>query len=141
VKDNATIVRKKIVPLLNIFAPSVVVVKRVSGLRGVARRRNKEIMDALEREAQERSLEFVVLKRSDIRRAFLRSGKRSKYAIASLITELFPELSWKLPLGRKNWEPEHHNMTIFDALSGGLAYLAQCGDTDGPAQPQTLSPG
>src|SRR5579864_8519923 len=58
-KDGATAVRKRLVPLLTLFAPSVIVVKRVSGHRRVSRLRNKQIVEAIKREAQERSLELV----------------------------------------------------------------------------------
>lgn len=142
-KDAATIVRKRIVSLLAIFSPSVVVVKHVSGLRGAARKRNTQIMESLRHEAEERGLELVVMKRRDIRRAFRSLGRKNKEEIADLITGFFPELAWKLPPSRKNWEPEHHNMMIFDAVSAGLTYLVRLEDdlSNGFHNPQTPNPG
>ena len=137
-KDSPTAVQKKMRSMLTLFVPSAVIVKQVSGARGAARLRNKEVMDVIQREAEAHLLELILLKRTHIRRAFRQSGKRSKDEIAALIAGHFPELAWRLPPRRKNWQPEHHNMIIFDAVSLGLAYLAQCGHILPSDQEKTL---
>ncbi|HET6844943.1 MAG TPA: hypothetical protein VFK06_25150 [Candidatus Angelobacter sp.] len=127
-KDSATAVRKKMVSLITLFAPSVIVVKQVSGAHGPTRLRNDEVVDAIKHVAKAHALELIFLKRSHICRVFRQSGKKCKVGIAALIAGYFPELAWRVPPKRKNWQPEHHNIIIFDAVSLGLAYFAQAGD-------------
>jgi hypothetical protein len=126
-QDNAMIVRKKVAALLAFYEPSVIVLKHASGRSDQPLLQSKESMEGIKCEAKLRSLELVFLSRRDIHRVFRQSGNTSKYRIAALIAGLFPELAWKLPPYRKNWQSEHHNMAIFDAVSLGLAYLAQYG--------------
>lgn len=127
-RDNAMIVRKKVAALLAFYVPSVIVLKHASGRSDQPLLQNIESMEAIKREAELRSLELAFLKRRDIHHVFRQSGNTSKYTIAALIAGLFPELAWKLPPYRKNWQPEHHNMAIFDAVSLGLTYFARYGD-------------
>ncbi|HET9375321.1 MAG TPA: hypothetical protein VFO40_10125, partial [Chthoniobacterales bacterium] len=81
-------------------------------------------VEIIKHEATLRSTTLVVLGRKEIYEAFRQSGASSKNEIAQLVSEKFLEVAWKLPPKRKNWQPEHHNMAIFDAISLGLAYLA-----------------
>jgi hypothetical protein len=122
---NALIVRRKIADLLAFYAPSIIVLKPASGRSGQPLLKTKDAVDAIRSEAELRSLDLAFLTRKDIHQVFRQSGNSNKYKIAGLITHIFPELAWKLPANRKNWQPEHHNMAIFDAVSLGLAYFAQ----------------
>jgi hypothetical protein len=123
-QDNALLVRKKIGRLITFFVPTVIVVKHTSGCNDRELLKRKNTIAVIKHEAELRSVELVRLKRRDIYQVFEQSGKTSKYKIAGLIAEMFPEVEWKLPPNRKNWQPEHHNMAIFDAISVGLAYFA-----------------
>ena len=124
-RDNAMIVQKKTAALLNFFAPSVIVLKSEWGRSKQPALERKKSVEAIKREAVMQSVEMVFLKRRDIHYAFRQSGNSSKYKIAGLIAEMFPELAWRLPPNRKNWQPEHHTMAVFDAVSLGLTYYAQ----------------
>jgi hypothetical protein len=127
-RRNTMIVRKRVAALLDLFLPSVIVLKRTSGRRDLTLVGNKGVFAAIKREAELRSLELILLKRRDIYYAFQRSGNKSKDDVAALIAGWFPEVEWKLPPRRKNYDPEHHAMTIFDAISIGLAYFADRGE-------------
>lgn len=122
-QDDAMIVRKRIAFLLTFFAPSILVLKCSGGRTDGEPSKGRKTIEVIRRQTEIQSVELVFLTRKDIQRAFLERGKSSKYRIACLIAEIFPELAWKLPPKRKNWQPEHHNMTIFDAVSLGLTYF------------------
>jgi hypothetical protein len=122
-RNDLMVVCRKITKLLGFFAPSIIVLKHTRGRNDREPVRSKSIVEAIRREAKSRSIELVLLKRKDIHIAFRQSSGISKYEIAGLVAEIFPELAWKLPPNRKNWQPEHHNMPIFDAISLGVAYL------------------
>jgi hypothetical protein len=123
--DNSTTACKKVDALLTFFAPLVVVLKHTSGRNDRDCLKNKNLIDAIKREAEMQSVELVFLTRKDVYAAFREFGIANKYEIARSISEIFPELAWKLPPNRKTWQPEHHNMAIFDAISLGLAYAAR----------------
>jgi hypothetical protein len=127
IPNNAVIVRKKIVRLTTFFAPSLIVLKHTSGRNDRELLKRKDAIAVIREEAELRSVELVLLNRREIYRAFQQSSNTSKQKIAGLIADIFPEVAWKLPPHRKNWEPEHHNMAIFDAISVGLTYFIQSG--------------
>jgi len=124
-RDVTEIVHKKIGALLDFFTPSTIVLKGQCNRNGQHHLNRQKVFKVITREASVRSVEVIRLQRADIDRAFRQSGNFSKYKIAGLIVQRFPELAWKLPAKRKNWQPEHYNMTIFDAASLALAYLAR----------------
>jgi RNase H-fold protein (predicted Holliday junction resolvase) len=133
---TAIVVQKKIGSILNLYMPAIVIIKCVSGLHGSARLRNQQLLSSIRHEVRKQGLELIMLERSDIRRSFRQSGNESKHEIAVFIAEWFPEVEWRLPPNRKNWQPEHHTMPIFDAISIGLTYFIQLGDVF-PATPQS----
>jgi hypothetical protein len=53
-----------------------------------------------------RSIPTVAVSERTVKNWFHQHGKAGKYAIASFLTNQFPELSWKLPPRRKPWEPD-----------------------------------
>ncbi|PYP85996.1 MAG: hypothetical protein DMG65_19620 [Candidatus Angelobacter sp. Gp1-AA117] len=123
--ERVRLARKRIVPLLAMYQPSVVVANHVSGLNVSRAPKHRQIVKLIEAEAKRHSGELVLLGRNEIRRVFSALGDAGKDAIASQIALLFPELTWKLPPVRKTWMSEHHNTTIFDAVALGLTHLTQ----------------
>ena len=73
-----------------------------------------------------------MISQDEIRRAFHIPKRASKYKIASVIAQRFPELRVKLPAERKAWEPELHSMIILDTIAAGLAYLQPDGVSEPP---------
>lgn len=139
----AALLQKRIHPLIVFYLPSVIVVNLGSDARRSSRVTGAKFLEIIRSEAEVQSAEFVVLTRTDIRNAFRQSGNRSKDEIAGFIAGLFPDVGWKLPPRRKNWQPEHHNITMFDAVSVGLTYLAQQGHAlpNNPEHFHSRSPG
>jgi hypothetical protein len=141
--SRALVVRKRVVPLLTLFRPSVIVANHVSGLHVSRGPGHYHIVRAIEHEAREQSAELILLGRKEIQRVFGKGGQSTKDEIAAQVALLFPELTWKLPSVRKTWESEHHNMTLFDAIALGITYLARFGDVflaNNP-QPEVRTPG
>lgn len=68
------------------------------------------------------SIKISTTSRVEIRTAFLGGNRGNKDKIASLLTQVFPELSAKLPAERKVWEKEDARMALFDALAGAIAF-------------------
>jgi hypothetical protein len=125
--NDADLLQKRIRPLLILYLPSVVVVNLGSDSRRSSRVRSAKLLETLRAAAEEYAAELVILERSDIRRAFRQSGNKSKDEIAGFIAGLFPDVGWKLPPKRENWQAEHHSITMFDAISAGLTYFVQQG--------------
>jgi Holliday junction resolvasome RuvABC endonuclease subunit len=114
----------RISPLLALYSPSFVVLKRLNRVRKA--RRRKRVIDAVMRELTFRSIEVRMVKRADVRHAFRQSGSRNKYQIAASIAERFPELRRKLPPKRKAYQPERYNAVIFDAVALAVTHRSQC---------------
>lgn len=119
-------IQKRISPLLEIYAPSVVIVRQIT--KGERYGNLRPIVSAIRKQAADHSAEVVFVGREEVRRAFGRFGKTAKYDIAAQVATFFPELMWKLPPRRKPWQTEHHNMAIFDAASLGIAYFSRFGE-------------
>jgi hypothetical protein len=113
---------KRVAVLVRVFLPSVIVVKKVrrnmtSNSPGV-----QPILKAIRHEASARSIPVCFIARADVREAFREFRSKSKYEIACILTGMFPELLWRLPPKRKNYQSEHTSMTIFDAVALGFTY-------------------
>jgi hypothetical protein len=137
---RALLARKRIVPLLSLFRPSVVVANHVSGLHASRGPGHYHIIRAVEHEARQQSAELILVGRKELQRAFGKLGPATKNGIAAQVALLFPELAWRLPPVRKTWESEHNNMTTFDAIALGLTYLARFEDIFPANTPQPEAP-
>ena len=120
--------------LLNAFQPSVLVLRRITRGsirdRAVVRRASRRI----QRKAEFASIPSVFVGRMQIIWLFHQHVRPTKQEIASLIAGCFAELAWRLPPGRKVWEPEHWNMCLFDSVALGLTYFAQHVDAEAITQ-------
>jgi hypothetical protein len=119
-------IHKRISPLLEIYAPSVIIVSQMT--KGERYGDPRPIVSAIKKQAADYSAAVALVGREEVRRAFGRFGKTTKYDIAARIAILFPELMWKLPPPRKPWQTEHYNMAIFDAASLAIAYFSRFGE-------------
>lgn len=120
---GAAAVGKRVARLVRDFLPSVIVVKKVR--RKMTRNSPgvQPILRAIRREAQAHSIPVCFIARGDVRKAFCAYHGKSKYEIACILTTIFPELLWRLPPKRKNYQSEHPSMTIFDAIALGFTHL------------------
>jgi len=118
---------RRIRRLIKQFTPSIIAVKRPD--RHVATRYKgiRLITSAIRREASARLILFRLIGRDEIQEAFQSFRAENKYEISMILTQIFPELLWKLPAKRKLGNPEHPRMVVFDAISVGLTYWQQNG--------------
>jgi hypothetical protein len=121
----AGVVARKINALLDVYAPSAIVVRARNVLSQGAHGRIRTVIGVVRGEAKKRSVTFQTISTKAVRRFFAEHNRTTKYQAATLLAEWFPELSWKLPPKRKSWKSEHHRMVVFDAAATGLAFLGR----------------
>lgn len=117
-------ISQRLAPIISIFDPCAIVVKlpthkQSSHLSGVTAN-----LRAIGAEAKRLSIRMESVTVQEVRCAF-QEIDATKDTIAAKITQIFPELHWKLPPRRKPWMSEGHNMVIFDAAATGVTYLAR----------------
>jgi hypothetical protein len=119
---------KRLSPLLTIYAPSVLIVRKVTKAERERYGDLRPMVNVIKEQAADHSAEVEFVGREEIRRTFGRFGKTTKYDIAAQVAAFFPELTWKLPPPRKPWQTENRNMAIFDAASLGITYFSRFGE-------------
>jgi hypothetical protein len=115
---------ERLEPIIAMFDPCVIVVRRPCHKNVVHREGVKTNLRIIRMEATRRSIPMEFVTVHEVRGVFHESDK-SKDAIAATIVKTFSELHWKLPPKRKPWTSENHNMVIFDATATGLTYLSR----------------
>jgi hypothetical protein len=128
---SAAAIPQRLEPLISMFDPCVIVVRRpghknLLHLNGV-----KSNLRVIQTEAARRSIPMESVTVHEVRCAFHESGT-TKESIAATIAQTFSELQLKLPPKRKPWTSEGHNMVVFDATATGLAYLARSDVKENP---------
>ena len=117
----ATSAIQRIASLIDLNAPSIIVTRRRPRLKDSQTVRN--LLESIRREATRRAIRFQILDSRQVHSFFIQRGRRNKHAIATLITEWYPELAWKLPPKRKPWQTEPYNATLFDAVAIAATFL------------------
>ncbi len=119
--------RRKMAALLNSLQPTAII------LSSLAKNdhRNAGTVDLLiqliSEHASALSISIESINKASIKSHFVSVGHVSKYEIARVIAEIFPELSWHLPRKRKPWQSEAPSQIIFDAAALVLLYSAKRG--------------
>lgn len=121
---TAAVFQQRLEPILSLFDPQVIVVKRPVHRNPHHRNGVLSILRVISKEAVRNSIPVQSVSTAEVRCVFRKSGE-TKENIAAAITQTFPELQWKVPPKRKPWTSEGHNMVIFDAAATGLAFLAR----------------
>jgi hypothetical protein len=121
---------KRVATLLTLFAPSVIAVRRTRSLNVRIGSGVRPILRLIRREASSRLIPVRLMRAAAVRKVFGQPRTKSKHEIAAMITQMYPELLWKLPPKRKIWESEHPIMTMFDAVALGFAYWQRDGERD-----------
>ena len=80
-------------------------------------KRQKRIIDEVVQLAHAKSLNLKSYSRSQIKQTFITFGAKTKYDIAMVILNWYPELKNKTPHKRLPWMAEHYQMGVFDAFS------------------------
>ena len=123
--DSARFAMQRIDPLLTLYSPVVVVLKRMSNTGKTKKRRS--VILAIRWTLAKRFIDVHMVEKDDVKEAFRQSGNQNKYMIAATIAQMFPELKWKLPQKRRPWQPERYNAAIFDAVALAITCRLQCG--------------
>lgn len=116
-------VARKIVPVLEEFVPSVIVLKAPRFRANTKRSKLGSILDTITKEAKGHGIPVRTLNQKSVANSFAAQGASTKYEIASLLADRFPDLAWKLPPKRKPWQSEDYRMSIFDAAALGVVYF------------------
>ena len=89
-------------------------------IREGAPRREYEMAQAVARDAK---VPVVDVRRAVVQDAFRSSNRLSRFDIAELISERYPELHPRLPAKRKLTENEPFQLRMFNATATGMAFL------------------
>ena len=119
-KNAGSIARVK--AMIAHYEPGIVVLE--DALAKPVRRapRIRELTKRIASMSKRRDISVSLLKREQVRRVFFGVAQGTKYALAQLIAERFPdELGTRLPPKRRPWMSEDSRMDIFGAVSLALA--------------------
>lgn len=116
-------VAAKFARLLQEFAPSVIVMRQRS--RPTVRLQPKltKTIRTIQREAEKNRVPVRPLDRRAVLKAFGDIPRITRYQIASILANRYPELGFRFPPKRKPWQSEDYRMSIFDAAALGIAYF------------------
>lgn len=117
--DSQSLRRIKV--LLSRYEPELVVLEDGENSRRGARA--KRFLAKAEALAREHGIEVRRISRTRVREVF-KPSDTTKHGIALEVSRLFPHLASRLPRKRKPWMSEDERMSIFDAVSFGLAVLS-----------------
>ncbi len=117
------ILEKRIRVLLELYAPSTVVMRRRNSTSRKTRKAILSAVQAIRTEVRRRSIKLQALDTREIQCFFAEHDGTTKHQIASLVAKWFEELSWKLPPKRKPWQSETYTTPIFDAAATGIAFF------------------
>lgn len=110
--------------LVRTVRPHVLVFRKMQPSSPRNTRGTRTILRLLWLLARRSSIDVSMIREKQVRQRFNEQGARTKYQIALFLVGMFPELEWRLPPARKPWKSEHRNMSIYDAVALGVAYLA-----------------
>ena len=112
-RDTKT-AHRKLRQLLNLWQPTRLVV------REGAPRREYATVEALARETK---MPILGVARGIVQDAFRSSKRLSRFDIARLVAERYPELALRLPEVRKLGHAEPFQLRMFNAAATGMAFL------------------
>jgi len=115
---------ERIDPVLALYSPAVVVLKKLG--HGSRLKKRRDVILAVKWNLAKHFIELHMIERNDVRNAFHQSGSKNKHLVAVAIAQMFPELKWKLPQKRRPWQPERYNAAIFDAVALALTCRSRC---------------
>jgi hypothetical protein len=118
------VVAKRVRPLLLRYRPFAVVMRydNQHSLRTAERIRTS--IDAISREAHRHGVEIRLVKTKSRNQFFIQLRRNAKHQVATLIADLFEELSLMVRPERKAWHSESYHTVIFDAAATGLVAFA-----------------
>ncbi|HTV55286.1 MAG TPA: hypothetical protein VMI06_10250 [Terriglobia bacterium] len=119
--------QRRIVSLVALTMPSEIAISRARGKRGVNPGGMLRTSTLVRRQAALGAIPCEFVGPKGIARLFQVLSVSNKYEMAAAAADIYQEILWKLPPGRKRWQTEPRAMLVFDALAAGLAYWHQQG--------------
>jgi hypothetical protein len=121
-KGNAAdvLIQRRLRPLLELWRPSVVVLREPLRIRTPNPQRNKLLKQIMKAAKDQRARVHILKKRPTDR-----AERLTKYKRAHAVAQRFPVLTRKLPPKRKPWESEDYRMSMFEALAIAAQYPDQ----------------
>jgi len=125
--DNLRAPLRKIKDLIGLYHPDVIVIEDCRHDRSRRRQRVRAVIAQVATLATPET-EVQLIPAALVRRVFGAGRAVTKHQIATLVSEHFPELAYRLPPERKPWMPEDARFAIFDAVAFGLTYYHIAGE-------------
>ncbi|MEM7296666.1 MAG: hypothetical protein AAF391_00190 [Bacteroidota bacterium] len=122
---------ESIASLLGRYNPDVVVIEDWHSPHSRRRGRVKELLRDVADFVSEAKKEIECYSPMEVASSFAPYGQITKYDIAELIAEAYPELISRLPPRRKIWMSEDERTSIFDAAALALTYYYGLEDIEG----------
>jgi RNase H-fold protein (predicted Holliday junction resolvase) len=119
-KNTGSLARVK--ALIAYYEPDVLVLEDASAKPVRRAPRIRELTKRIVSMAKRQDVRVMSLPRKQVRRVFFADGQGTKYALAQILAERFPdELGTRLPPKRRPWMSEDSRMDIFGAVALALA--------------------
>jgi len=126
---------RRISELIDLYHPDVIVIEDCRHDRSRRRQRVRAVITQVAALATPQT-EVQLIPAALVRDVFGGCGTATKFKIATLVAEHFPEVEYRLPPERKPWMPEDARFAIFDAVAFGLTYFLLDGnDTSADREP------
>lgn len=106
---------KKVKWLLDYCKPDIVLLLDYKARK--ISKRQKRIIDAIVQLSHAQNLNLKTYSKSQIKQTFLSFKAKTKYDIAMVVLNWYPELKDKAPHKRLPWMAEHYQMGVFDAFA------------------------
>ncbi len=106
---------KKVKWLIDYCKPNLVLLLDYKSRKLSARQ--KRIIDVIVDMAKAKNLELKSYSKSQVKQVFSSFQATTKYEIAMVILNWYPELKNKIPHKRLPWMAEHYQMGVFDAFA------------------------
>lgn len=119
--------RKQIASLFAMYSPATIVLYCARRKRDVDPYCGSAVIEAIRHEADVHSTAIVRIMRKDVLNVYSVHRAANKYQMAAFTVEFFPELRWRLPSSRRQWQSEPRVMLLFDAITAGFAYWQKRG--------------
>jgi len=119
------LLKRVLLRLHSFLMPSVILVRKAAARDEKDRREIRSAYRMLRTFGKRVVISVHSVNEPSRRRFFFSEGKLNKHDIARMVSDRFPELSWRLPPKRKPWQSEPTRQSIFDAASLGVFYFAQ----------------
>lgn len=120
--DDTRALLRKIRELSDLYHPDVIVIEDCGHNRSRRRERVRAVITQVAA-LNTRDTEVQLIPAALVRSVFGAGRAVTKYQVAKLVAEHFPEVGYRLPPERKTWMPEDARFAIFDAVAFGLTFF------------------